>query len=379
VDAKSNVLIRNEYARKRLERMSTLSKYLEAPMKYLEALIRYVKPVFDFLRAHPIALLLLLTPGIPEYLSSSSPFNALILNPGQFAFQLLLNLGLYGPGVILIREAKIRWKKGWGSVLLLGAAYGILEEGVALSTLYNPLAGPVGKLGVYGHYLGVNWVWLFGLIPFHAIFSISLPILLLGLALPETKGRSFLPSMKEIGIVFGILGADVLTLFLFVLNSEKYWMGLPIFISSFAAIGALVYIARKLPAGYLRPKSVIPTISPIMAALLGLVFFPATLLIQSILGVEAGIPPALDIVLSLAIDGLILYYLIKVIGREKNQKHLLSFGAGLLAPIAIFGLIAEIHFPLILLVDLAFGLFFWKVLQHYQSTRTTVALTARAS
>jgi len=112
--------------------------------------------VLGFLRRHPVLCLLLLTPGIPEYLSSSSPLNALVLDPVMFVFQLAANLGLYGPGVLLIREASIRWKKGWATVLLLGAAYGILEEGVALSTLFNPNAGPVGELGFYGHWLGVN-------------------------------------------------------------------------------------------------------------------------------------------------------------------------------------------------------------------------------
>ena len=36
--------------------------------------------------------------------------------------------------------------------------------------------------GFYGHWLGVNWVWVAGIVPVHMIFSISLPILLVGLA-----------------------------------------------------------------------------------------------------------------------------------------------------------------------------------------------------
>jgi len=61
----------------------------------------------------------------------------LVLSPFYFFLQLALNTGLYLPGALLIREAMIRWKKGWASVLLLGAAYGILEEGTALGTLFN--------------------------------------------------------------------------------------------------------------------------------------------------------------------------------------------------------------------------------------------------
>ena len=149
-----------------------------------------------FLGRHPALCLLLLSPGIPEYLTSSSPINAIVLNPPQFLLQLALNLGLYGPGVLLVREANVRWGKGPATVLLLGAAYGILEEGVALSTLFNPAAGPVGQLGSYGHWIGVNWIWAAGIVPVHMIFSISLPILLLGMALPRTRGQRFLGGRK---------------------------------------------------------------------------------------------------------------------------------------------------------------------------------------
>src|SRR5215510_707858 len=94
--------------------------------------------VVGYLRRHPLLCLLLLSPGIPEYLTGSSSFAVLTLNPVQFFILLGLNVGLYGPGVILIREAMIRWKKGWASVFLLGFAYAILEEGLDLSTFFNP-------------------------------------------------------------------------------------------------------------------------------------------------------------------------------------------------------------------------------------------------
>ncbi len=211
------------------------------------------KNLFRYLRAHPILCLLLLSPGIPEYISGSSPFNDIFLNPLMFVFQIVANLGLYGPGVILIREASVRWKKGWASILTLGAAYGILEEGVALATFYNSHANPVGKLGFYGHYLGVNWVWVSGILPVHMIFSISLPILLLGLALPETKGKSLVTSRKGIMNLFAILSIDVLVLFFVVFRGEHYWMGWPIFVSSFAAIVILLTLAKSMPDNLLHP------------------------------------------------------------------------------------------------------------------------------
>ena len=146
-----------------------------------------VSRLVRFLKSHPSLFLLLLTPGIPEYLSASSQLTLLVISPLIFFGLLAANLGLYGSGVILIREAMIRWKKGWASVFLLGVAYGIVEEGIALWTLFNPLAQPVGNLGFYGHWLGVNWVWTVGLLIFHSVYSIGLPIFLFRPSLPRIK------------------------------------------------------------------------------------------------------------------------------------------------------------------------------------------------
>ena len=150
-----------------------------------------------------------------------------------------------------------------------GRCLGILEEGIALSTLFNPLAGPVGKLGFYGHYLGVNWIRLAGIIPVHMIYSVSLPILLLGFALPETRGKSLVVSRKWITSLLVMLGADVAALILFVLRGEHFWMVWPIFVGSFIAIALLILIARRAPPDMLRAMNETPTISPLKIGTVG--------------------------------------------------------------------------------------------------------------
>src|SRR3989441_7174111 len=92
----------------------------------------------------------------------------------------------------LVRESTVRWRKGGATVLLLGAAYSFLEEGVALSTLFNPTAGRVGALGSLGQWLGVSGVWAEGVVLVHVFYSISPPLHLLRLAVPETVGKSLL-------------------------------------------------------------------------------------------------------------------------------------------------------------------------------------------
>ncbi|HVV71774.1 MAG TPA: hypothetical protein VHI52_09795, partial [Verrucomicrobiae bacterium] len=73
----------------------------------------------------PVLTLLLLSPTIGELLSGSSP-------PLQFfnPIALALLVCLYGCGALLIRETVARRGLNSTGLLLLGAAYGIVEEGL---------------------------------------------------------------------------------------------------------------------------------------------------------------------------------------------------------------------------------------------------------
>ncbi|TMI15167.1 hypothetical protein E6H35_02965 [Candidatus Bathyarchaeota archaeon] len=326
--------------------------------------------IIGYLKAHPLLCLLILTPGIPEYLSGSSNMALLVLNPPVFFLLLAANLGLYGSGVILIREAKIRWNKGWGSVFLLGAAYGIVEEGLALRTLFNPMSPVVGNLGVYGHWLGVNWVWTVGLVIFHSVFSIGLPIFIFGLAFPELKSKS-LVSTRGIRISVLTLTVDSLILSLVV----NYWpteiAGLLILSSIVVAL--LVVAAKKLPADYLKTVRTEPRWRPRAFFLLGVAFFPIWLLAG---GFSAGVNlfPPVAMVFDIVVSLWILRLIFRSMGTQLNQAHKVAFAFGLISPILIFGIAASASFPLVIMNDLLVILFSnkmwrkwkaWTLSQHY--------------
>ena len=333
-----------------------------------------IQGIRGFLRSHPILCLALLSPGIPEYLSGSSALSSIILNPLWFVIQIGANLGLYLPGVLLTREAVIRWHKGLASVLLMGAAYGILEEGIALSTLFYPKASPVGWLGVYGHWMGVNWIWLSGIVPVHMIFSITLPIVLLGLALPDTKRMTLIPGRK-LALVLSILSCDVFLLLLFSTNVYHYWMGNSVFVGSLLAIGALVLAAYKVPAGILAPRSLTPSRGPLGTFILGVAFYLAVLLTEGV-GGAAHLPPLLDFALVVLVQALFLAYAIRTIGAHGNGRQLVSLALGLVLPIMTFGLISEIKLPLVIVADAAF-LFFMRWL--YRKYRPSIVPTQAAT
>lgn len=316
-----------------------------------------------FLARHPVLCLALLSPGIPEYLSSSSALSAVLTNPLFFLLQLGANLGLYVPGVLLIREAVVRWNKGWASVLVLGAAYGILEEGIALETLFYSGAGPVGDFGYYGHWLGVNWVWVPGVLLVHMIFSISLPILLLGLALPKTQGCS-LVGRTGIGLALLAWAIDIPLLMVFVHAVYHYWMGWPIFFSSLAIIGLLVWTAYRLPSTFLPARSGPPRVTPLRAAILGLIFFPPIWLFEGLFRAWHVIP--IGTILAILLFELGLgYVVVRVIGTTANERQLVALASGALLPIAFVGVVAELPIPVTALADLAAAWFLWHLWRKY--------------
>lgn len=110
----------------------------------------------------PLILLVLLSPVIAELLSGSAP-PLEFFNPLGF----VILVGLYGSGVLIVRELSLKWGNGWSTILLLGIAYGIIEEGLAVKSFFDPQWMDLGILGVYGRWIGVNWVWSFYLTVYH--------------------------------------------------------------------------------------------------------------------------------------------------------------------------------------------------------------------
>src|SRR5256885_16843146 len=105
------------------------------------------------LNRRPLLALVLLSPVIAEMLSGSTP-PLEWLNP----IAVLFLIWLYGAGVLVMRETAVRWKTGWPSILLLGAAYGIIEEGLAVKSLFDPGWMGLGALDWHGRWFDVNWV-----------------------------------------------------------------------------------------------------------------------------------------------------------------------------------------------------------------------------
>jgi hypothetical protein len=316
-----------------------------------------------FLRRNPILFLILICPGIPEYLSGSSAFYNIVADPLWFVLGLIFNLGMYVPGVLLIREAQVRWNKGWATVLALGAAYAIVEEGIGLCTMFYPGTNPIGPAGTYGHYLGVNWVWVPEVMLIHMIFTIGVPLLLFSFVFPELRGKRLLSNQGIVRLV-DILCLDIFVLVIFVSQLYDYWMGTGVLVGSLLAVAAICLVAYVLPKDLIHAVSPLPDRSPVAFAIAGVLFYFCSLLLISIM--ENWKLSPVVVAFSIPIYcGCYLSWVLRHAGKQRNEHQLLAFCFGLILPLIVLGAILQIRIPIVLLADVLAILFFWHMYLKY--------------
>ncbi|MFF4620828.1 hypothetical protein [Nonomuraea jabiensis] len=189
-----------------------------------------------------------LTPVVAELTLGNPPLRQ--------AWLLLLWVPIYGAGTVLIRELVRRTGRGWLAILLLGAAYGIVEEGLALQALTSPTIYGVADWAP--RILGLNSAYTELNIPYHAIFSVALPILLVDLVVPDLRHRPYLgrTGLVVAGVVFllGVLLLRWTTAFI-----DPGYQAPPAVLAAFAlAIAALAVLALRFAP---RPRD-LPTTPP---------------------------------------------------------------------------------------------------------------------
>lgn len=291
-----------------------------------------------------ILLLIIMTPGIPEYLTGSSPFTVLFYNPAGFLLSLGLNIGLYSTGALLIREFTLKYNKGWGSILLLGCAYGIMEEGISVHTFFQTSGNPVGLLGIYGRFAGVNWVWALGLTFFHAVFSIGLPLLFLSIAYPQFSRERLLGRRGSI-TVLALYVLDVVFLNILLETASPGAFPAAVYFVFFLIISTfLVVIAYRIPGDIISAGEKAGT-GTVKFYLIGILVF-SLYTVYAFLPVRPDgsgrINPFLDMALFtlgyLAIMFLIIHYM----PFKQNDRHRMALAIGLLIPLLAWAELMEL-------------------------------------
>jgi hypothetical protein len=186
----------------------------------------------------PPLVLFVLSPMIGELLSGSAP-PAEFFNPAGFVVLAML----YGGGAILARELTHRWGKGWPTLLVLGAAYGIAEEGLMCKSFFDPNWMDLGALGSYGRWAGVNWVWAVELTIYHAAFSIAIPVLLVSVMFATRRREAWL-SRRKFYVLLILWLVNGILIFFFI---GSYRPPLVHYLLTIMIMIGLCVIARGLP------------------------------------------------------------------------------------------------------------------------------------
>src|SRR3989449_3676022 len=283
-----------------------------------------------------VLYLVVLAAVLPEAITGSTP-PAGWLKP----FLVALLLWLYGSGVLVCRELAIRWRTGWPGLLLLGAAYGIIEEGFTVKTIFDPSMPMLGDLGWYGRFAGVNWVWTVWLMVFQTAFSIAFPIFLVEWRWPHVRGKPLLPDWGLHVAMFLLAGVAVfgyLALTPYRAGPlEIAWALLTILGLGYAAYrGWGTRIWRALPAGKIPRRWVF--------AAAGFAFFALSFLVYAGGPSLGGTPPITFLEGGVLL--LVAMLLLRRVYRHPDaERHLFAFIAGSIRVFAVFDVILEIAGP----------------------------------
>ncbi|MFD2078951.1 hypothetical protein SAMN05421678_102214 [Actinopolymorpha cephalotaxi] len=198
-------------------------------------------------RVAPAVGLFLTAPLVAEFLLGNLPITLLV--------GLVLLAPLYGGGALLIREFVRRTGRGWPSILLLGLAYGVFEEGVTTQSLFNRNYVGAHLLDVgYVPALGIAVPWTLAVLALHTVWSISVPIGLVEAMVPE---RRTTPWLGKVGLTvtgvlfaFGSLATTVMQI-----ARDPFVASVP----QFAGV-AVVVVATVVAAFLVRPSRTVTTV-----------------------------------------------------------------------------------------------------------------------
>ncbi len=185
--------------------------------------------------------------------------------------------------------------------------------------------------------------------------------MLFGLTFPDLNSKS-LVSTRKIAALLLILLADCLLL----MGIVPYKPSAGINLLTIVVILALVLTACRIPPNLKQVMTNRPTRSPLFFAVLGLFVLPFQIL-GGAMGANANSPPAEVIALEAFIALLLVLIVLRSIGSQGNEKQKLALAIGLITPIALFGFLASISLPLVILADLWLAIYLRGLWRYHRA------------
>lgn len=278
-----------------------------------------------------LGLLRSLVPGPGLFLLLIAPVTGVVLaglTPPSHLFNLFTLFSLcvvYGGGAIICREFTLYWGKSWPTLLLLGAAFGVIDEGLLNKSFFDPRWPYLGALATYGRWGGVNWVWAVQQTVFHAVFSVALPILIVGLLFPRRQRDRWVGPLPLLVLLVLFALAVVLGFFF----GSSYHPPLIPYAATILVAVVLILLARFMPRRITLTKRT-DAAPPLRFGIVGLLgtalFFLINWLLPTTLApFWAAIP--LDLLVALVVAVLLIVMSGNGTGWTDRQRVWLASGA----------------------------------------------------
>jgi hypothetical protein len=189
-------------------------------------------------RVAPAIVLFVLSPLVAEFLLGNIAIDAVA--------NVVFLAPLYGGGALLIREVTRRTGRGWPTMMLLGFAFAVFEEGLITQTLFNPsyfghdLIGPTHLPA-----LGIGVWWTVFVLTLHTVWSTSVSIAMAEALIPA---RSTSPWLGRVGVgVTGVLVAAGAALSFYGTYEQERFLATPAQLGlSAVCVAAVVTVALTL-------------------------------------------------------------------------------------------------------------------------------------
>jgi hypothetical protein len=285
-------------------------------------------------RIAPAVLLSVLAPVGAEFLLGDFTIRNLSV--------VVVLLPLYGCGALLIREVARRTGGGWPTILLLGSAFSLLEEGFLTQSLFNP--NYVGqRLLDYGYVpaLGTSLNWSVFVLSIHVVWSIATPILIAEGIASDRRTRPWLgaPGLVIAAALF-VLGCAA---------TARYSLSSSPFVASpsqFAVVAVFTLLAIGAAFSVVLREgrsSNGPAPRPLWMFLVTLVLSVAFMMAEPVAR-DRGMHAVVSLLARLACEAIAAGLIVSWSRRPAwGPGHYLSIAAGTTLTYALFGLIAFLH------------------------------------
>lgn len=227
-------------------------------------------------RLVPLFALLVLSPIVVDVLFGATRISTL---PA-----LIPEILTYGCVAVLFRDLVLRRNGGWPALVLLGTAYALVEECLVVQTSLAPMPGA----DAYARAAGVNWIYLVWALGYECVWSIVIPVQLVGIASGRMRDTTWLRrrGLVVVAVAF-VVGAFVAwhtwtrVVRIGYLHQPPYTPPLlPVVVA--LAIAAVLTCAALLPHGERRQASARavppPAVVGVVATGLGVSWFASTVM-----------------------------------------------------------------------------------------------------